>query len=449
MIIVDDGSADSTEEAIKSFSDNRVIYAILTKSGGKVNILFCTHLRVRSLVGWRVHIYELISHLSRMGHDIVLLGGDCARNKVGTEANPQIPQWRRAEIRLLQWPVLRPFRSELSILGLLRHEVYIFLSILITIIRRKRRFDIIYRRHTQLNSEYILAKLFKIPLVKEVNGIVADERKITAQADRVSLWFIDQVERFTMPKADKIIVVTTKLKEVLQEDYGVPGDKITVIPNGANIDLFKPMDTVKVRAELGLAQNNNYVCFVGAFFPWQGIEYLIRSMPLIMRQCPDTQFLIVGNGQMKEELIELVEQIGVSDRITFTGIVPYQKVPLYINASDVCVAPFVSGERNERTGISALKLFEYMACKNPVVASRLSGLEIMEESGAVILVEPKDPQALAAAIIKLLGNPELRKQMGERGRRFVVENQSWGSVAERVADVCQSLIDDREKKGKQ
>jgi glycosyltransferase involved in cell wall biosynthesis len=410
-----------------------------------MNILYCNHLRVRSLVGEAIHIYEVISHLARMGHDIVSLGGDLLRNQAGTEANLRIPVWRRIEIRLLQWPVFRPFRSELSVLGIFRHEVYIFLSTLIVIIRRKRRVDVIYRRHTVFNSEYLLAKLFKIPSVKEVNGILADEMRITKRGDRVSLWVVGKIERFNMPKADKIIVVTAKLKKVLQEDYAVSEDKIAVIPNGANTDLFKPMDVAKAKAELGLKRGDNYICFVGTLERWQGVDYLIKSIPSVLEQCPETRLLVVGDGKVKQELIELSRQTGVSDRVVFTGMVPYKEVPLYVNAVDICTSP----KTGLRSGYSPLKLCEYMACGKPVVASRASGLEIVEDSGGGILVEPKDPQALAAAITKLLQNRELRKRMGEKGRKYVVENQSWESVAKKVADVCQSLIDARSYQGEQ
>jgi glycosyltransferase involved in cell wall biosynthesis len=248
-----------------------------------------------------------------------------------------------------------------------------------------------------------------------------------------------------MPKADKIIVVTPKLKELLHSEYGVKSDRITVIQNGANTDLFKPMDVIKARGELGLALNRNYICFVGMLERWQGVEYLIKSLPLILDQCPETRLLIVGDGPIKQELVELTKQNGVSDKVIFTGMVPYKKVPLYLNVGDVCVAPKV----RLKSGYSPLKLCEYLACQKPVVASRASGLEILEDCRGGILVEPEDPFELATAIVTLLKDRDLRKQMGENGRKYVLENQSWESVAKRVADVCQSLIDIRRNKGDQ
>jgi glycosyltransferase involved in cell wall biosynthesis len=312
------------------------------------------------------------------------------------------------------------------------------------IARRKRRFDVIYRRHTLFNCEYLLAKMFNIPLVKEVNGLVADEIKTMGLGNRISLRVMDRIERFNMPKADKIIVVTSRLKEVLQKDYGVPADKIVVIPNGANTDLFKPMDATRAREKLNLNQSNNYVCYVGAFHAWQGIEYLVKSAPLVLQKCPDTRFLIVGDGLIKQELINLAEQLGVSDKMIFTGMVPYRKVPLYMNASDVCVFSAARSFRNERTGGSPLKLYEYMACGRPVVVGNIAGIsEDVMDSGSGFVTDPTNAIEMARAIMALLENEQLRKEMGERGKKFTIERHSWMKVAEQVAEVCQSVIKNR------
>ncbi len=402
----------------------------------KMNILFCDRLRPRSPDGQSIHIHEVLSGLSKIGHNIVPLNAGYAKDEVEGQTNTRPSAWTRIKSSVSQSRILKPIIGEITILWLFLYEIYIFISAFTIMARRKGSSDIIYRRHNLFGSEYLLAKLFRIPSVKEVNGIVADETKITRHGDRLSLWVIGRIERFNMPKADKIIVVAPKLKELLHSEYGIKPDRITVIQNGANTDLFRPIDVTKAREELNLRQDCNYICFVGTLVQWQGIEYVIRSMPLVLSECPHTQLIIVGDGQMKQELIDLAEQIGVSDKVIFTGMVPYQKVPLYVNASDVCVAPKVG----LRSGYSPLKLCEYMACGKPVVASRASGLEILEDSRGGILVEPGNSFELATAIIKLLQDKELKKQMGENGRRYVLENMSWESVARRVAEVFSDAV---------
>lgn len=401
-----------------------------------MNILFYDRLKVGRLITVSTHKYELISNLSKLGHNVVLLNADYPGKveEIVCSNPPSVAKGIRS--KLLSLRIVWRFRGELGILWSLGRDLSLFFSAFVLIMSRKRNFDVIYRRHSLFNSDYFLARLFRLPLVKEVNGIEGDNAEITGFSDNFSLKVIDRIERFNMPRADKIIVVTSKLKETLQKDYGVPGDKIVVIPNGANIELFKPMDTEQARKQVNLAQAGHVVVFVGDLVAWDGVDYLIKSIPYVVKECPATNFLIVGDGMMRQELVELVRQVGVSDKVIFTGMVPYHKVPLYINASDVCVVPLRS-ERGERIGSSPLKIHEYMACGKPVVASRISGLEMLEDNDTGILVEPESPSELAQAILRLLQSKELREHMGKSGRKYVVENQSWESVARKVAEVLE------------
>lgn len=411
-----------------------------------MNILYCSNLKSEMIGRGPGHAFEVLTNLSKLGHKIVPLNADYPRNVAEVGANRQLSLWKRVKNRLSSLRILQPFKGEISIAWYFCREIVFFLRAFVVIARQKRGFDVIYRRHCLFNSEIFLARLFNIPSVREVNGIGVDELRVAGWGDNFSLRIIDWLERFNLPKGNKIIAVTSKMKEVLQKDYGVPEDKIVVIPNGANIDLFRPMDTLEARRELNLEQNDYYICFVGTIWSPQGIEHLIRSMPSILRKCPNSPLLIVGDGTIKEELVKLAQRVGVSNKVIFTGMVLYRKVPLYINASDICVLP-ATRELNERIGSSALKLCEYMACGKPVVASRFSGFEMIEDNETGILVQPEDPPELATAIVRLLQDEELRKEMGKNGRRYVVENRSWESVAKRTAEACEEVLKRRKRRG--
>lgn len=385
------------------------------------------------------HIYEVLSNLSKLGHKVKLLNKGRFTNARELRLPQQPSRWRGIRSSLRSVPVFRFLEGEITVAWLFWREIQTFFVVLTAMMRRKVSPDVVYMRHSLFNCGYFLARLIKVPVVKEMNGIVADDMRARKQGNPALLWLINKIERFTVPKGNKIIVVPPKLKEVLQHDYGVPEDKIVVIPNGANIELFKPMDTNQVRRQIVLPQSGYLVVFVGGLVAWEGVDYLIKSIPYVVKECPATRFLIVGGGMMGQELVELARQVGVSDKIIFTGMVPYPRVPLYLNASDVCVAPFVL-KRNERMGVSALKMCEYMACEKPVVASRLSGLEILEDNNSGILVEPESSSELAQAIVRLLQSKELRELMGKNGRRYVVENQSWESVARKIAEVFQATL---------
>ncbi|AKB76136.1 Glycosyltransferase [Methanosarcina lacustris Z-7289] len=289
-----------------------------------------------------------------------------------------------------------------------------------------------------------LCKLLGISSIVEVNGLVMDELEVSPDsksfAYRVFSYLALRSERFNYRYCDRIVSVTDKLKDELVRLYSIPAEKVLVINNGANTDIFKPIDQKQARAKLGLDDSKKYVCFVGHLAAWQGVEFLIHSAPFILEKCPEVRFLIVGDGVMRVKLLEITSKMGLSDKITFTGRVPYENVPVYINAADVCVAPFIM-ERNSKIGLSALKTYEYLACGKPIVASSISGVkDLIDLSGGGISVPPEDPGELANAVVKLISDEKTRTTMGEQGRKYVVKNHSWDGVARKILDICHEII---------
>lgn len=308
-----------------------------------------------------------------------------------------------------------------------------------------RRYDVIYTRNSFFGvlGDLFSGRIHGTPIVCEVNGFFGDEIRLidgNHPSSGIAAWMNQRVctlsEQYLLKRADSIIAVTAGIKRHLVEEYGVDGKKITVIENGANIEIFRPGDQDRAREDLGLDPSARYVCFTGNFAPWQGLSHFIRAIPLIRDTCPAARFLLVGDGVMREECAALAADLGVRDLVHFTGRVAYESVPLYVTASDVCVAPFIR-DRNDRIGLSPLKVYEYMGCGKPVVASDIPGVrELLEHSGGGISVRPEDPQAIASAVSMLLADPEMRRQMGRAGCEYVRENNSWEIVSRRVGDVC-------------
>jgi len=309
----------------------------------------------------------------------------------------------------------------------------------------RNRPDVLYLRQNSFPFFPIfLCKILKISSIVEVNGIVLDELKVNPNSQsfayRVFSYLALRSEKFNYRYCDRIVSVTDRLKDELVRLYSIPENKIHVINNGANTDVFKPLDLEQTKSRLKLENSKKYVCFVGNLAAWQGVEFLIRASPLILEKCPDARFLIVGDGVMKDSLMKITSELRLSDKFIFTGRIPYENVPLYINAADVCVAPFIK-ERNSKIGLSALKTYEYLACGKPIVASSISGVrDLIESSGGGVSVAPENPEELAAAVVKLLLDENSRVLMGDKGRRYVVENHSWDGVARKILDMCKDII---------
>jgi len=393
-----------------------------------MNILYYDLLRGRNTSTASNHVNEIIRNLEKLGNTILLRDNNVQKEE-GLEKPPNssLNLWGKIGTR---WPIMGIF---LSLVG----EIRVFIRGIIALIKINVKPDIVYYRHGLFNAGLWTAKLLRIPAVKEVNGIVANEKEVTNQAKGIILNIINHIEKRNMPKADKIIVVTSKLKQILIREYNVSENKIEVLENGANVDLFRPMERNRVISKLRISEQFRYVCFVGNFATWQGLEYLIKSVPHVLIECPDSRFLLVGDGVLRERLESMVKDIGVSDKVLFTGMVPYQDVPYYINASDVCVVPKLP----LKSGYSPLKLCEYLACEKPVIASRLNGFEILEEHQMGLLVPPEDEVALAQAIVRMLKDYSLREEMGKNGRQYVVKHRSWENVARKTLQVFEELIE--------
>jgi glycosyltransferase involved in cell wall biosynthesis len=397
------------------------------------------------IVSDNVHIIEVLNHLSRLGHTVIYADGKHHSIIVPSqvESVPQLAHPESTWEKVKRFVRTSPFRGVALISFLFLKEIGLFLLALITILGEKP--DLIYRRHGMLNSEYILASIFKIPSIAEVNGIVVDEVKMRSGSDKLSLWIIGNIEKHAFRKADYNIVVTSKLKDTLNHEYNISVNKIIVVENGANTELFKPIDPILAKKELNLDTSITYICFVGALAMWHCVNDFISSMAYVLKEYPNVRALVIGEGSIKGELIKQSGQLGLSDKIIFTGRIPYEKVPWYINASGICVNPGCMPIRNLKIGASPLKLCEYLACGKPVVSGRLTGQEFLEENTCGFMVNTEDHFEFAQAITKLLRDPVLRQRMGENGRKYVLEHRTWESIAKKVTAVFENAIEQNQK----
>jgi glycosyltransferase involved in cell wall biosynthesis len=322
-------------------------------------------------------------------------------------------------------------------MGLISYQISLFFSLYFYC--KNTKADAIYARQSTFTFiPLIISNYFRIPYFVEVNGLITDEMKMFGQS-KIRIALTKLSEKLGYEKAMKIVVVTQGIKEGIMRLYNVPDKKIVVIGNGANIEMFRPMDQEEAKKQLQLDLEVKYVCFVGHLVPWQGIEYLVQAAPSILAKCPDARFLIVGDGAMKNEWMQQAEELKINNKFIFTGSIPYELVTFYINASDICVAPFIK-KRNMKIGLSPLKVFEYLACEKPVVSTQIPNLEFIEQQKAGILVRPEDPEELGKAVIKLMKDETLREEMGKNGRKYVVKNHSWEAIGRKTAEICYSRL---------
>ncbi|WP_340817860.1 glycosyltransferase family 4 protein [Methanolobus sp. WCC4] len=296
--------------------------------------------------------------------------------------------------------------------------------------------DIIYERNFSCKIGSILSFLLGIPLIVEINGVMDEEMLlkngfIFRKKAIVSNW----LKKIFYRSASTIIAVSPMIKEKMIDTYHIESSKVEVVPNGADVDLFSPLDKNIARRKLGLDSNLKYLCFVGNLASWQGLDFLVSSAPFILEQEPDIRFLIVGDGVMRNELESMTNDNNTVDMFVFTGNVPFKDVPLYINSSDICIALF-----NEGRKCSPLKVFEYLACGKPVIITDLGGdTEIFRGIDSVFFLESRQPKSLADLISHVLPHVDNQKRVIE-ARNFIVEKYAWENTAQRVVDICNKAM---------
>jgi len=281
----------------------------------------------------------------------------------------------------------------------------------------------------------IFIKAKDIKIVGELNGWIPDDWK----ARDLSVWriiIVKKLLKWNLQLVDSLRVVATGLKDIILSQIEINPKKIFVVSNGTDIKLFRPMNKTEARRKIGIDPNLPVIGFAGHLWKLQGVEYLIKAVPIILNTMPNIQFLIVGDGFELKNLKQQVERLGISKKVIFTGQILYEKVPYYINSFDIATAPLII-EGNRRSGASSLKIYDYAACGIPVIASQTPGLEIIEKYNIGILVEPEKPQEIANVVVELLRDAQRRKIMGEKARRIAEKNFSWKKTAQGIVKYIQ------------
>jgi glycosyltransferase involved in cell wall biosynthesis len=289
--------------------------------------------------------------------------------------------------------------------------------------REKIDFDLVHA-HFTWPSGYVGAKLkeiYKKPVV------------LTIHEDRN--WFLNEISSrdkkfsYSWRNADKIIRVNKRdLKEF--EKIGISESKLICIPNGFSSDLFKPMDIDIARKELGLPVDKKILLNIANLEEYKGQKYLIEAMKIILAKRDDVLLYIVGQGSLKSSLQSLINKYGRENNIILAGgNKPRKEIPLWMNACDVFVLPSLS-EGNPTV------MFECLGCGKPFVGTNVGGIpEVIINEKLGILVEPKDVDGLAKAIVKALNTRWNKNYILNYAEQF-----TWDIIAEKIMGVYDEVL---------
>ena len=227
-------------------------------------------------------------------------------------------------------------------------------------------------------------------------------------------------ERLTFMTADISIATNNSYKKIAIERGGMPEDKVFVVRSGPSFERLKVVPPVE-----SLKKGRKYlVGYVGVMGESDGIDYLIRTVRHIVHEMDrkDIHFGLVGSGTEFEKMKKYATELGVDDYITFTGRVPDSEMLAMLNTADICVNPDVANEMNDKSTMN--KIMEYMALGKPMVQFDQTEGRFSAQD-ASLYAKKNDEKDMADKIVHLLDHPDLRKTMGEFGKKRVVEHLEW------------------------
>ncbi|ADE16282.1 glycosyl transferase group 1 [Nitrosococcus halophilus Nc 4] len=233
------------------------------------------------------------------------------------------------------------------------------------------------------------------------------------------------LETYVFRRADAITVLCEGLRrDILAR--GIPPGKVTVIPNGVDVDRFSAGTAHPEPAfahSLGLGEGP-VLGFIGSFYAYEGLSLLLRGMPALLRAEPEVRLLLVGGGPEEERLQALAQELGINRQVLFTGRVSHGEVERYYDLVDVFVYPRLPMRLTEL--VTPLKPLEAMARGRIVAASNVGGhRELIREGETGFLFSPESPETLAEALLNIIRHRRDWSEMRMAARQFVERERTW------------------------
>ncbi len=254
----------------------------------------------------------------------------------------------------------------------------------------------------------------------------------------VLVWPTRLIEKVVYKGVDGISALTPRIRDYVQS-YGVPASRIRVLPAGVDVERFSPgpgNDTLV--SGWGISRSDRVILFMGTIYRFSGLDRVIEDFPSLLSRHPNAKLLVVGKGEDTDRLRVLSEKVGVGSNVVFTGVQDYQLLPDFIRSSDLCINPFRLNAITQ--DILPTKLFQYLACGRPLIATELPGTKpfLRGEGEGVVY---SDLANFVNAIGELLDSPERCLALGGRASRAMRERYDWKHTANSLVEWMEEIVE--------
>lgn len=377
--------------------------------------------------GCHVRILEESRALRRLGHQVTIVTYRNGRDLPDLHIRRTLPI---------------PWRRDYEV-GSSRHKIAFdaLLGLKTMQVLMGQRFDVIHAHlHEGALIALVLGRLFRIPVLFDFQGSLTEEMIDHRFLRRDSFVFppLRRLERWIDQSAPVIFTSSSNAERILVRDFGCAPARIRPLPDSVNTADFRPKvefdaaELAALRTQLGIPQGARVIVYLGLLAEYQGTGLLLAAMQRIRAQMPDVHLLLMGFPDV-EHYQQIATGLGIRDRVTFTGRVPYELASLHLAVGDVAVAPKLSLTE------SAGKLLNYMAMALPTVAFDTPvAREYLGANG--LFAERGNVESLANKLMEPLADPEMARMLGERLRLRAVQQYAWDTLGERIVDVYAQLL---------
>jgi glycosyltransferase involved in cell wall biosynthesis len=388
---------------------------------------------------------ELARHWAASGHEVTVLTG-FPNHPTGVVPPEYRDKFRRLVVReridgvnvVRTW--LLPYPNRRAHERMLNYSSFC-LSASITGLFSSRP-DVVIASSPQLLvglSGWWLAQWKRVPFVFEVRDLWPESLAAVGMGDGNSLLHrsLGKIAGFLYRKCDRVVVVTPAFEEHLVEHWRVPREKISVVENGVETEIFSQRAGNDRRKELAM-EDKYVVSYIGTMGMAHGLETMLAAAAKLRDSNPEIAFLIVGEGAEKERIIAMARNRGLSN-LRFVDQQPRENIPSYICASDICLVLLKKTELFKT--VIPTKMLEFMSCARPVILG-VDGQAraILEEARGGLAIEPGDSEALVKAVRYFAANRDIASQMGRNGREHIVRKFSRCHTAEKYIRILDQML---------
>ena len=361
--------------------------------------------------GGVVVITDIVNKLAELGNDVTVITPNLDWD--GEQYNPKI----NSKITVIRTET--PSKSRIKVAA---RRCQANMKKKVIELGKQQRFDFIFTIfhpfHLVPKAAVEAAKELDIPSIVKIDDAVYEKstgiKSIQRKVEKM-------INSKTLRSATKVLVSNNDTTKVIIDEYNVPQERISIMPNGVDLSLFN----------ISRKKNPRKVVFAGAMYYHRGLDVLLEAIPKIIKKIPDVKFVLLGSGNELEKLKVIVLEKNLEDSVEFKGWIDRERIPQNISDASIGIGPLRLTDVTSRA--LPIKVLEYMAVSLPIIAQKgtLPNDVLIDKKNGYFIDGTED---LAEKISSLLNEPDKINQMGDQSR-LMVQNFSWDHIIKNILEV--------------